>query len=84
MAVPSRDGGVNGSPADGGAGQARESVTLCAEVDKGFDESVVEDPRADTKVLFAMMANDRVSMQQSEARRDRSIGKLRKSIEQRS
>lgn len=82
MAVPSRDGAMSAAPGDGGFEQAKQSVTLCAEVDKGVDEHVDKDLGAGTKAFFVMMVEGRISTCQSGLQRGGPIGKQRKSVEQ--
>lgn len=76
------DEGVIAAPVDGGAEEAKQSVTLCPEVERKLAESFGRDIRAGTKILYALMAEDRVSTYQSRLRRDRPIGNQRKSVEQ--
>ena len=61
MAVPSRVGGVIAALGGGGAVKARQSVTVCAELDKGMDEKVDRDLLAGTEEFFAMLAGYRIS-----------------------
>lgn len=55
-------------------------MTLCAEVDKDMGERIDKDLRAGTKVIYAVMAEDRVSKYQYCLRRCHPIVKQRKSV----
>ena len=81
MAVPSLDEGVIAAMGGEGAVKTRQSVTVCAELDKGMDEKVEKDLLAGTEEFFAMLADDRVSKHHAGLRRDGPIGMQRKNVE---
>ena len=57
-------------------------MTLCAELDKGVDDGVEEDPLAGTEEFYALLGDDRLSKNHAGLQRGGPIGMQRKSIEQ--